>query len=203
MREGARTVDPGFAAATLPVMRAVNYRPLTTEDYQDLPNDGRQYQIVEGELFVAPAPTPFHQSILGNLYVILRDHLRHHPGGKVFLALFDVYLDKNNVVQPDLSWFSPEREEYISGRGAEGPPDLLIEILSPSTEALDLGLKKEVYARFGVREMWIVDPRMRVVSVFDLTRSTATPEGTFGAEASFGSQVLAGLAVSCPEVFAS
>jgi Uma2 family endonuclease len=183
-------------------MRAVAYRPITVEDYQHLPSDGRQYQVVEGELYVAPAPNRFHQSVLGNFYRILANFLVKNPCGKIFLAPFDVYLDDINVVQPDLCVFLAERFGRLSDRGAEGSPDLVVEILSPQTGKLDVGAKKELYARSGVTEMWIVDPKKRTVQVFFLQESTSRPVATYSGVEQFGTRLLPRLRIACAAVFA-
>lgn len=155
---------------------------LTYEDYCRLPNDGRRYEILEGELAVTPAPTPSHQEILGNLYDPLRGHVRSRRLGKVYLAPIDVILAPTSVVQPDLIFTRAERLSLVSHRGIEGPPDLVVEVLSPTTQAQDRGAKLQLYARHGVPHYWLVDPETRRLEAYELAgtsyRLVAAHSGT-------------------------
>ncbi|MGH7791389.1 MAG: Uma2 family endonuclease, partial [Thermodesulfobacteriota bacterium] len=110
---------------------------LTYEDYLLLPEDGNRYEILDGELNVTPAPTTKHQTISGNLFVILHRYVREQRAGKVFSAPVDVILDYSSIVQPDLIFVSKEREEIITEKNVQGAPDLVIEILSPNTVKID------------------------------------------------------------------
>src|SRR5436189_3310853 len=139
-------------------------RPLTIQDYRELPEGPPFYQLIEGDLYMAPSPDRFHQDILGNLYVIIRGHLAKHPAGSVHLAPSDVQLTDLNVFQPDLYYVTTARRGILTELGAQGAPDLVVEILSPKTAKLDSGVKREIYARSGVEEMWVVDPAARKVS---------------------------------------
>jgi Uma2 family endonuclease len=143
-------------------------QPLTAEDYRQLPDGGPNYQLIEGDLFMAPAPNRFHQDVSRNLLIILAHYLNDHPIGTIYHAPFDVYLDDVNVVQPDLTYVSNENAEILTEDGVHGAPDLVIEILSPKTAHLDTKSKRVVYARSGVKELWIVEPTMRQVHVYDL-----------------------------------
>lgn len=143
-------------------------QPLTVEDYRQLPDGGPHYQLIEGDLFMAPAPNRFHQDVLGNLHLLIGNYLRRHPIGSIYVAPFDVYLDEINVMQPDLTYVSNENAEVLADDGVHGAPDLVIEILSPRTAQLDTRSKRVVYARSGVKELWIVEPTMRQIHVYDL-----------------------------------
>ena len=113
---------------------------------------------------MAPAPNRFHQDISRNLQFQLHSYLKSNPIGKLYNAPFDVYLDEYNVFQPDLIIVLNEHADILTEAGAEGVPDLIVEILSPKTRRLDLVNKKRIYAIRGVRELWIVDPESRVVA---------------------------------------
>ena len=106
---------------------------LTYEDYAALPDDGRRYELHEGELSVTPAPGTDHQDILGNLFVIIRGHVRARGLGRVFVAPVDCILADITVVQPDIVFVAAARLPVISSRGIEGAPTLAVEIISPST----------------------------------------------------------------------
>ncbi len=141
---------------------------LTYKDYEVLPADGRRYELHEGELSVTPAPSPRHQEISGNLFIALSDHVKRLGRGKAFYAPIDCILSDTTIVQPDLVYLATDRMAAISGRGIEGPPTLVIEILSPSTTQIDRSVKFQLYARYGVPYCWIVDPDARTIEAHDL-----------------------------------
>jgi Uma2 family endonuclease len=155
-----------------------NFPPLTVENYKLLPETGPRYQLIQGDLYMAPAPNRFHQEISRNLEFELQGYLKRNPIGKLFHAPFDVYLDEINVFQPDIIVVSNERLGILTEEGAEGAPDLVVEILSPKTRRLDLVNKKQEYARAGVKELWIIDPEARTVTMhrFNLDGSEIVSE---------------------------
>ena len=145
------------------------------EEYRSLPETGRRYQLIEGDLYMAPAPNRFHQDVSFNIGFILAKYLEEHPLGKAYFAPFDVYLTELDVFQPDLVFIARENFAILTDAGAEGAPDLVIEILSTKTAKLDRKLKIRVYARTGVKQLWLVDPDVRVVEVFDLPKNSQQP----------------------------
>lgn len=145
---------------------------LTYRDYAALPNDGRQYEIHEGELSVTPAPGTRHQQVIGNLYVALREHVLARRLGEVFLSPTDVILHDTSIVQPDLVFVANDRLRVISSRGIEGAPTLAVEVISPSTVTIDRHTKLQLYARHGVPCYWIVDPDTRSVDAYALSEGT-------------------------------
>jgi Uma2 family endonuclease len=142
-----------------------NFPPLTVENYKLLPETGPRYQLIQGDLYMAPAPNRFHQEISRNLQFELHSYLKRNPIGKLFDAPFDVYLDEMNVFQPDIIIVLDGRLGILTEDGAEGAPNLVIEILSPKTRRLDLVNKKQEYARAGVEELWIIDPEPRTITI--------------------------------------
>ena len=131
----------------------------TYDDYAALPDDGRRYELYEGDLIeMTPAPRPRHQLILGNLYALLRAHVRDHHLGEVLLAPIDVILNPITVLQPDLVYIESSRLSIMTERAIEGPPTLVVEILSPSTSSRDRGIKQRLYAKYAVPSYWIADP---------------------------------------------
>jgi Uma2 family endonuclease len=145
---------------------------LTYADYEALPDDGRRYEIHDGELAVTPAPGTRHQRSSGHLYYLLRQHVETHSLGEVFYAPLDVILSETTVVQPDLVYLDPTRRALVSERGIEGPPTLAAEIVSPSTTRMDRTTKRQLYARYGVPYYWIVDPAARAVEAYVLAGET-------------------------------
>src|SRR2546428_4377823 len=110
---------------------------LTAEDYRLMPETGPRYQLIDGELFMAPAPNRYHQDISRNIEFILMKYLESHAAGKLYYAPFDVYLTEHNVFQPDIVFVANDRLPILTDAGAEGAPNLVIEILSDSTAHLD------------------------------------------------------------------
>jgi Uma2 family endonuclease len=139
----------------------------TYEDYLCLPDNGKRYQVIEGELYMVPAPTPNHQDILLKLGILLREFVEEHKLGKVYCAPCDVILSPEDIVQPDIFFISSERQHIITERNIQGAPDLVAEILSPTTAKLDKTLKTRLYERFGVKEYWLVDPEEKRIAVYE------------------------------------
>jgi len=150
-------------------MKQANIK-LTYHDYVQLPDD-RRYELVEGELILVPAPNLYHQQILGELWTSICTYAKANHLGKVFLAPCDVVLCEITVLQPDLLFVSREHQGILTDANIQGSPDLVVEILSPSTRQRDLGIKRNLYAKYGVREFWIVDPDVKAVEVLSLTET--------------------------------
>jgi Uma2 family endonuclease len=150
--------------ARMPVMPTPHLK-LTVGDFELFPDDGRRHELVDGEHVVTPAPSSRHQRVVGNLYAALREVALSGKLGEVFLAPCDVVLSATDVVQPDLLLVRRGREEIVRAR-VEGSPDLVVEVLSPSSRRTDEVLKRRSYERFGVEELWIVDPEIEVVRVY-------------------------------------
>jgi Uma2 family endonuclease len=176
---------------------------VTRFDYEQMPDGPPYFQVIEGELVMSPSPKTSHQQILGSLYLILSRHLQEKPVGLVLLAPLDVFLGDVNVYQPDLIYVSNERRSFVTDRGIEGPPDLVVEILSPATARYDRGFKRKVYARTGVQELWLIDPETKLIQVYRLTEDAETPVATLGANAILETALLPGLRVDTAAVFRS
>lgn len=172
----------------------------TYEDYLELP-DYPRYELLNGEFIVTPSPGTDHQGISFDLSYRIMDYLRKHKIGRAFAAPMDVVFDRWNVCQPDLLFVSNERASIITSAAIMGAPDLVMEILSPSTQYYDLTKKKELYERFGVREYWIVDTIPHSVTIF------ANQNGRFQEKVSGSggkiahSEVLPGFSVKVEELF--
>ena len=150
---------------------------LRYEDYAALPADGRRYEVHEGELSVTPAPTPQHQLVSRNLFRVLDSHVRATQAGEMLFAPIDVILTETSIVQPDLVYLERNRLGAMSRRGIEGPPTLVVEVLSPSTAVIDRRTKHQLYARYGVRYFWLVDPEARTIEAFALGPDGYSPAG--------------------------
>lgn len=142
---------------------------LTYEDLLALPDDGMRHELIDGEHYVTPAPRPAHQILAGNLHLLIGNYLREHPLGVVMFAPLDVVLSRHDVVEPDLIYFSRERfARHVCERYADGPPDLVVEVVSPGTRRRDVVTKRRLYERMRIAEYWIVDPRTETVTVYRL-----------------------------------
>lgn len=145
---------------------------MTYQDYAALPDDGKRYEIHDGELLEMSAPTPWHQIVLLNLATALDAHVRAGNLGRILIAPLDVVLSdrpaETTVLQPDLVFLDSERLGLISQRAIEGPPTLAVEILSPSTAAIDRVRKRRFYARYGVSYYWLVDVDARDIEACEL-----------------------------------
>lgn len=140
----------------------------TYEDYLKLPDDGNRYEILNGELIMTAAPYIPHQRVCGNLFHELKLFIKSNKIGEVFIAPCDIIFDKKNVYQADIIFISNENKKIITEANIKGSPDLVIEIISPSTAYYDLFEKKEIYEKFGVKEYWIIDPRKHWIEIFAL-----------------------------------
>lgn len=173
----------------------------TADDYRATPEGPPWIQLIDGEFHVSESPSVSHQRIVGNLYLILGNWTQSAREGLVYLAPLDVYLSEYDVVQPDLLFVSTKRLSIIEKNGLYGPPDLAIEILSPSTERLDKRAKLELYARVGVREMWLVDPDLGTVEVRRFPEDRGSPVQVLRAGDKLLSPLLPGLEVDVSGIF--
>jgi len=144
------------------------------DDYCLMPED-RRYELIGGEFFMVPSPSVIHQRVAANLEAILREFVREKDCGEVLFAPLDVVLSPEDVVQPDIMFISSERSNIITDANIQGAPDLVVEILSPSTAEKDRTIKKKLYARYGVRELWLVNTGAQVVEVFSLEEGEEKP----------------------------
>jgi Uma2 family endonuclease len=177
--------------------------PLIEEDYYNLPENGLRYQLIEGELHMAPAPNLYHQSISGNLEFILRSYLQREPVGVLLHAPVDVFFDRENIWQPDIFVVLNARRHILKEKRCEGAPDFVVEILSPNNRELDLHTKKTVYARHGVTEYWIADPRPNKLIVYRFDEDVNAPIARIQSPSRATSLLFPGLSVDLEAVFRS
>ena len=173
----------------------------TYDDLLSLPDDGRRYEIIEGALYEMPSPVSAHGVTIRNLMFLLGP-LIEVLRGWLLTAPLDVFFPGADPVQPDIVVLLPDSNASLVSRGIEGPPDLLVEVLSPSNRIHDLLTKRALYARAGVREYWIVDPMSRTIEVLTLDRDAFHTEQVASGEDAVVSPLLSGLAFPLPEVFA-
>jgi Uma2 family endonuclease len=138
---------------------------LTYDDFALFPEDGKRHELIDGEHHVTPSPNLRHQVISRNIFQALAAIAHQQQLGQVFYAPLDVVLTPYDVVEPDLMYVSAGRSEILTRANVQGAPDLVAEILSPSTRRQDELLKRDLYERGGVSEYWIVDPDAETVKV--------------------------------------
>lgn len=132
--------------------------PATSEDYFNLEDDGFRYELIHGRLILVPSPIPEHQDISIILTTRIQNFLFDNPICKLYYAPLDVHIG-DEVYQPDILFISNDNKDLIIENHIIGPPDLIVEILSPSTAEKDFGVKFNDYEKYGVKEYWIVDPQ--------------------------------------------
>ena len=165
-------------------------------DLERWPEDGRRYELYDGEVYEVPSPFPLHQMVSARLHLALADYVRSH-GGIVLYAPLDIVLTEYDVVQPDLMLFTRERQHLVNPhRVTRVQPDLAIEILSPGTAGNDRGRKMRLLARHGVREFWLVDPGAGMIEVHALSGDRFLLAGTASGSARVQSPLLAGLSLA-------
>jgi len=140
---------------------------LTYDDFVQFPDDGKRHELIGGEHYVTPSPNTKHQTILGNLHLLIGPWLEVHPVGRVFLAPFDVVFSDFDIVEPDLLYLSNEQAAAVlTSQHVKGTPDLVVEIASPGTRQRDETIKRRLYERARVTEYWVVDPDIEVIRVY-------------------------------------
>src|SRR5207249_12228837 len=174
---------------------------LAVESYQMLADAVPREQLIEGDLYMAPAPEHYDEEISLNITLLLGKYLEKHPIGKLYTAPFDVYFDEINVHQPDLVFVSKKNRSVLTYAGAEGAPDFLVEILSPKTAGLDKKPKRRVFARCGVKELWLIDPDAKLVHVYFLQKDTEHPAATYREKDTFASPHFPGLKIKGATIF--
>ncbi len=178
---------------------------LTYDDLLRLPDDDLRHELIDGEHYVTASPNLRHQAILINLLVAIRNWLDGHPIGRVYVASVDVVLTPTDVVVPDLLYMSHARAADIATpQVVTGMPELLVEILSPSTRRRDETLKRGLYEREGVAEYWIVDPVDELVHVHRRTGDAFGPPRTLShAEGDvLATALIPGLEIALARIFA-
>jgi Uma2 family endonuclease len=153
---------------------------LDYDDYCAIPTDGKRYELIDGQVHVTPAPSPLHQRVVLRLARVLQEHLR--SPAEVFISPIDVILTPHDVVQPDLVVVANPAQ--ISGRGIEGPPLLVVEVLSPTTTTVyDRTTKSQRYAALGIPHYWIVDPEAQTIQCFRRHEAAYQPVSSSGPDA--------------------
>ena len=174
---------------------------LTYEDYFNTPDDER-YELLDGELVMVPAPRTTHQTTGLGIKLALYTFVREHSLGHILDAPTDVVLSDTTVLQPDILFVSAERAHIITEANVQGAPDLVVEVLSPSTAERDTTTKRALYYRHGVREFWLVDTDAKTVAVLVRGRSDFESVGQYSLGDTLTSPALEGFSLGLGEIFA-
>ena len=183
-------------------MATLQRRPRkTVDDFMKLPEDVRA-ELIDGEIYVmSPSPRERHQASVGNLHFRLRGHVEANRLGRVYLAPFDVHLPSGDIVQSDLV-FVAQANLGVVRDWIRGTPDLVIEVVSPERPERDRIVKRDLYARNGVPEFWLVDPEDQAIEVLRLVEGRYAPAGYFRPGETLRSAALPGLELRVVDVFA-
>jgi len=171
----------------------------TVDDFMKLP-EGALAELIDGEIFMTPGPQVPHQRVVLNLTLELASYVRERRLGEILASPLDVHLPSGDIVEPDLIFVRRENESIIQD-WIRGVPDLLIEVLSPAHPERDLIVKRDLYARNGVQEYWIVDPSDHSVQVWRLVEGRYEPSGYRRESQTLVTNLIPGLELSVTKVF--
>lgn len=172
------------------------------EDYQRLPDDDKRYEIIRGVLYVANAPSVEHQFAVSEIHFALKLFVREKQLGQVFTAPLEVHLSEiSRPVQPDVLFISVARLPPPGAKTFDGAPDLIVEVVSPSSIRLDRNVKFDAYEQAGVAEYWIVDTKTRAVEVYTLARGEYALHGQYTGDELITSALLPELQIKTSLLF--
>jgi Uma2 family endonuclease len=159
-------------------MPIVSTTKMTAQQFLRLGDDppGVRLELVDGEVAVSPSPTPRHSHVVVNLIVVLGQYIQENELGELHHDV-DTILDRFDVRRPDILYFSKDRTHLIGKKAMEGPPDLAIEVISPSSVEVDREDKFEQYREAGVKFYWIIDPELKTIEAWELRRKRYAPIG--------------------------
>ena len=151
---------------------------LTYDDFVRFPDDGMRHELIDGAHYVTPSPVLRHQKLLGRLYLAIANFLEERSEvGQVLLSPLDTVFSPWDVVEPDLVFVAGDQLEILTEPNIQGAPALVVEILSPGTRKRDLGIKRDLFDRGGVREYWVIDPKACDVTVYRTGAEWRFPQG--------------------------
>lgn len=179
-------------------MALANERLYTTDDIYNLPENQRA-ELIDGQIYMMAPPSRKHQQIIGELFGTIRDYIRSRNGGcRIYVAPLAVFLkkDNKNYVEPDISVICDK--DKLTEEGCNGAPDLIIEVVSPSSRKMDYGTKNAMYSNAGVREYWIVDPAKECTTIYQYEQDAAPAIYPFSVPVTCG--IFEGLSITVEEL---
>lgn len=144
-------------------------------EFARIPGDRNRNEVIAGEIFASPRPSPQHQRALMRILTRICGFVEEHALGEVFIGPIDVLFGDEDFIEPDAVFVRRERSGIISDRGIEAAPDLIIEVVSPATSHQDRVIKRDRYAYFGVPEYWLIDYEADEVLVYRLLQDPLRP----------------------------
>lgn len=175
-------------------------RMTTAEFWQMMETTDERFELIDGEAIPIGTPIPAHQEVVGDSYTVLKD-ISKVIGGKAYLSPLEVYLDEENIPQPDVMWLAPDSRCKVTDSRLEGPPDLIVEVFSPSTRQHDRVTKFRLYEKHGVREYWMIDPAAQYIEVWQHVEGKYVFFGVFKPDETFNSPVLNGQTIAVQVLF--
>jgi len=176
--------------------------PMTYHEYALLPQDRNRYEVLDGELYMTPSPTYLQQHIVTYLASMLLEHVSARKLGEVLTAPMDVLLSESNIVQPDVLFIRTNRVPARDAKNITVAPDLIVEVLSPSSVEQDRETKKAVYARHGVPHYWIIDPQARTLEMYSLAVAQYELAAELRGDATATSPLFPGLTIPLARLWA-
>jgi len=176
-------------------------RPVSADLFLQVPEGPPYYQLIEGIIVISPSPSFHHQKIAGYIYQQIINYLDDDPLGIVIMSPCDVRLDDHTVFNPDLFFVRKSNQRVVIDRTVQGPPDLVVEILSPSNFREDREFKRRAYARAGVEEMWIVDPLAHAIELHPLAQGENAAVTVVREPEPFAPAIFPGLQIDTAKLF--
>jgi Uma2 family endonuclease len=173
----------------------------TAREYFLMPEGPPYHQLIEGVLYDSPSHSWQHQTVVGNICFDIGEFVASRDLGHVFTAPLDVILDEKNIFEPDILYFPNSRKELLGKRCIEGAPDFIVEIISDATAHLDNDLKGAIYARSGVKELWLIELAAKTIAIFDFAHSAEKPVEIHRPPDTFASAIFPGLTFSTAKFF--
>jgi Uma2 family endonuclease len=192
------TTIPHRVTETTPADHVPGQGQWTYEHYAAL-DDGERYEIIDGVLYMTPAPNWWHQQTLLEIAIYLRNFVETAGLGEIAIAPLDVELAPNTVVQPDIIVILNEHRERITYSRVIGAPDLAVEVISPGTRTHDRRRKFAVYVRYGIPEYWLVNPETRTIEIYALEEGAYQPPGVFRGQGTLRSRIVPQMETVCAE----
>ena len=144
-------------------------RKITVQELFEMElEEGYSYELINGHIVKKQAPSPAHQKAVGNLFTPMNTFIKEKLLGDCYTSPIDVFFDNYNNTQPDILFIKTDRLFIVTQDGIMGQPDLIVEVLSPSTYRNDRTVKKDLYCQFGVSEYWIIDPKNQAIEIYTL-----------------------------------
>ncbi len=176
-------------------------KKISAREYENLP-EGPPSQLINGEVIMSPSPSALRQLIVGELYSLLKNYVTQKTYGTVILSPIDVFLSETDVFQPDIIFISNENKDIIR-KNIKGIPDLIVEVLSPSTAYYDLVYKKNMYEEKGVKEYWTVDYEGKGIEVYENVDGKFILFSKARVSGSFVSKILLDFSIKLEELFSN